>query len=118
LTGSLADRLALALLDHGELPCERVARVVGARTSEVRRLLRDDPRIVRVGAGRSSRWRLVLPSDDAARNGSGRIRDGSGRNLSVRPMVTDGPNLAARLEAVERRLDAVERRLAAEVHAA
>jgi hypothetical protein len=122
LTGLLADRLARALLDHGELPCERVARVVGARTATVLAVLRGDSRFERVGVTRSSRWRLVLPLDsvtDGRHNGAGRIREGMGRTLPVGAVPTDGLDVSERLEALERRLRAVERRLAdAEVPAA
>jgi hypothetical protein len=119
VTGLLADRLALALLDHGALPCERVARVVGARTAIVRDVLRGDSRFERVGSTRGSRWGLVLALDGQGRNGHGRPWDGMGRNLGAGERVTDGLDVAARLGSLERRLDAVDRRLVcAEVPAA
>ena len=102
----LADRIALALLEHGALPCERLARTVNGRIAEVRRLLRDDPRFERVGTGRWSRWQLAAAVPDTP----GGIRDGLGRIESAGSMPTDGLTNTERLEAIERRLDALERR--------
>jgi hypothetical protein len=115
LEAPLADRLALALLDQGVMPCERLARVVAVRTSTVRDVLRADPRFERVGVTRGSRWRLVLPLDsvmDGRDNGHVRPSDGMGRNLGVGGTSTDGLDVAARLDALERRLGLIERHLA------
>lgn len=113
---SLADRLALELIEHGELPCEGLARIVRARTSLVRDALRADPRFDRVGVTRGSRWRLVPERlntvPDRAQNGQGRTRDGMGRNLGAGARSTDGRNAPARLGALGRRPDAIEQRLA------
>jgi hypothetical protein len=100
----LADRLALALLEHGPLPCERLARTIEARTADVRRELRADSRFEHAGAGRGSRWRLVLPPSGS--------RDGLGRNLSPGSGSDDGPTTAARLDALERRVAELERQRA------
>jgi hypothetical protein len=115
LNAALADGLALALLDNGAMPCERLARLVGARTSTVRDALRFDSRFERVGATRASRWRLVLPLDsvmDGGDNGHVWPSDGMGRNHGVGGRSTDGLDVAARLDALERRLDLIERHLA------
>src|SRR5262245_39078540 len=55
---ALADRVALELA-HAPSACEPLARRLEARTVDVRRVLRDDPRFERVGAGRNSRWQLA-----------------------------------------------------------
>lgn len=97
----LADRLALAVLEHGPLPCERLARLVEVRTAAVRQVLDADPRFEHVGAGRGSRWRLSLPPANAW--------DGLGRILSPGSMSDDGLDLAERLRALERRVAQLER---------
>jgi hypothetical protein len=104
VNGALTDRIALALLEHGPTSCEQLARIVEARTSDVRRALRDDPRFEHVGAGRGSRWRLALEPSEA-------VWDGLGRILSEGSRSTDGSAVEARLGELERRLDALERRL-------
>lgn len=56
----LGDDLARVL--DGEpfgLPCEELARRVHRRFGDVRATLRADPRFVRFGRGRGSRWRLA-----------------------------------------------------------
>jgi len=72
----LADRVALAIVEHGPTSCELLARLVEARTSDVRAALRADPRFERVGTGRGSRWRLSLPAWD----GLGRIPTAGSRS--------------------------------------
>lgn len=101
---SLGDRLAFALIEHGQpLACERLARLLGVRTLDVRRALRADERFERFGSGRGSRWRLVLPPASA--------RDGLGRIPSDGLMYDDGLDIAERLRALERRVANLERQL-------
>jgi hypothetical protein len=102
----LGDRIALAIVGHGPLSCERLARVVTARTVDVRSALRSDPRFARTGAGPGTRWTVAL-----------RSRDGRGR---VDPGVSDSDDAVAvrtRLDAIERRLAKLERLLGAGVGA-
>jgi hypothetical protein len=97
---TLADRVALALIENGPLSCEQLARLVKRRTSNVRDVLRADSRFAHVGDGRASRWRLVLNAPTEPRDGLGRI-------------VSEGLVLAvvSRLDEQERRLLQLERRL-------
>jgi hypothetical protein len=94
---TLADRLALELLAQGPLPCEQLARLVAARTADVRRELRTYPRFQHLGGGRNSRWTLTLTP-----------WDGLGRILSDESRSDDGPTLAERLEALELRVAELE----------
>jgi hypothetical protein len=102
----LADRIALAIVEHGPMSCERLARVVEVRTADVRLALRDGQGFERVGAGRGSRWRLSLATH---RDG---VRDGLGRILSEGVGLDDVPDAGRRLRALERRVAELERRFA------
>lgn len=104
LRSMLADRVALAIVEHGPLACERLARIVGRRTSDVRDALRRDSRFERAGGGRGSRWQLALDAPVETRDGLGRI-------LSAGVRVTDESTVEARLEVIERRLDVLEKQL-------
>jgi hypothetical protein len=101
----LADRLALAILEHGPTAGAKLARLVATRDAEVRRVLERDPRFVRVGAGRGSRWHLTLPGPLA-------LWDEMGRDSRAGSRSEDAVNGTERLGALERRLAEVERRLA------
>jgi hypothetical protein len=99
----LADRLALAIVEHGPLGCGPLARVVRARDVDVRRELHADSRFVHAGAGRGSRWWLVLPAVSA--------RDGKGRVPGAGLGSDDGLSLRERVAALERRVAELERQL-------
>lgn len=96
----LADRIALALIEHGPTSCERLARIIEARTATVRAVLRTDERFERAGAGRGSRWRLALDPHESPWDGWGRI-----------PSEGSRQNVAPRLAALERRVTQLERQL-------
>jgi hypothetical protein len=96
----LADRLALALLEHGPLGCGPLARVVRAPNVDVRRELHADTRFVHHGAGRGSCWRLVLPPVSA--------RDGKGRVPSAGSGTDDRLTLPERVAALEQRVADLE----------
>lgn len=53
---TLADRLELALLEQGPLPACTLAPAVRKRKLEVLEVLHSDPRFVRTGKARASRW--------------------------------------------------------------
>jgi hypothetical protein len=95
---ALGDRLTLALAEHGALPCERAARVVAARTVDVRHELRRDPRFEHTGAGRGSRWTLALG-----------LCDGKGRIPSAPARSDVGATVTERLDVLERRVAELER---------
>jgi hypothetical protein len=58
-TSTLADRLALAIIEHGPLPGDRLALNVGARKADVLYELKSNPMFEHSGGGRWSRWRLA-----------------------------------------------------------
>jgi hypothetical protein len=97
----LADRLALAIVEHGPLPCERLARTVKSRTCDVRDPLRRDPRFEHRGAGRGSRWRLGLEPPERPWDGLGRILSPERRSP-----------VEARLDELDLRVAELERRFA------
>jgi hypothetical protein len=97
----LADRLALAILERGPYSGERLARYVRARRVDVVAAMTADPRFVRAGAGRGTRWTLALAR-----------WDGMGREDTAGSMSEDGTTVAARLDDLERRIVELERRLA------
>lgn len=94
----LADRLAVALIEHGPCPGEQLARIVRARRTAVVAALTGDERFVRVGRGRGTRWTLALARWD----GMGREdRPGSGE-----------PVTRAEFDALRRRVARLEQRTA------
>jgi hypothetical protein len=99
----LADRLALALLEHGPTSASRLALAVRARKADVLRELRAGPHFDHVGAGRGSRWRLVLTQGSW---------EPQGTIPSADVVSPHSPALSERLGALEHRLSAVELRLA------
>jgi hypothetical protein len=102
----LADRLALALVECGPLPCERLARIVERRTADVRRELLRDERFERVGKGHGSRWELRLSP-------LARPWDGLGRRVPAGSRSDDVRALTDRVEAIARLVGELDRRLAA-----
>ena len=98
----LADRLALAILEHGPTCGSRLAVVVGARKDDVLRELRTNPRFENLGRNRGSRWRLA----------AGNRYDPPWEPLGTVPSGESELDVTERLAAVERRLAEVETRLA------
>jgi len=77
----LADDLAAILADEAAgVSCDALARRLRRRKADVLACLRGDPRFVRSGAGRGSRWRLA-PHDS---------RLGAWEQLGTDPGVTRG----------------------------
>lgn len=98
----LADRLALALVEHGPVSGRQVARIVAARWAVVFAVLRDDPRFVQTGGGRYATWNL-----------SGNARATLQGDASDRVMETLALHVLDRLDALERAVAELDHRLAA-----
>lgn len=94
----LADRLALAILEHGPDSGSTLARRVAARKAAVIAELETNPRFERLGRGRGSRWRLV-----------GSRIEGAWEPMGTEKSVEPDESLAGRLYELERRLEALER---------
>lgn len=101
---TLADRLALAIVEHGPSAGSTLAARIGVRKATVLRELRTNPRFEQLGRGRGSSWRLAGNRMDPAWEPLG--TDSSGRAGSAQI----GPNVLARLDAIEARLAALEQR--------
>jgi hypothetical protein len=99
----LADRLALALLVHGPLSTDRLARNVRARKADVVLELRSNALFEPFGAGRSSRWRLERPPSP---------RDQQGTDSPTGSYTEHALQITRRLRALERRVAELERHLA------
>lgn len=63
---TLADLLESAILSHGPLSCGTLAVAVRKRKATVLEALRCDPRFVRTGKTKASRWDVKKASFDAA----------------------------------------------------
>jgi hypothetical protein len=98
----LADRIALAIVEHGPLPGSTLATLVAVRKATVLDELHTNPRFVQLGRRCGSRWRL------AAGNHYDPGREPLGPNLG------DGStyDMAERLDALERRVVELECHLA------
>ncbi len=97
----LADRLALAIVEHGPSSGTDLALWVAARKQTVLETLRADRRFESLGLGRGSRWRLAA---------------GNRYYPAWEPLGTDpgdgaGETLPARVAALERRVAELERAL-------
>lgn len=108
MTDALADRLALALIEHGPTSAARLALAVAARKADVLRELRASARFERAGAGRASRWRLAPPTNAWEPKGTG--WEPKGIDYPTGVGVSLAEDFGVRLAAIERRLDALERR--------
>ena len=97
----LADRLALALTEHGPTSATRLAPTVAARKADVLRELRASARFERCGTGRGTRWRLSPPTNEW---------EPKGTDCPPGEEVPLAEGFGVRLAALERRLDALERR--------
>jgi hypothetical protein len=104
---TLADRLALALVEHGPESGSRLARHVHVRKRDVLAELRTSPRFVQVGRGRNATWR---PEGWDPR-GTG--QEPQRTRSEPRPGKAAGAGERERLEALERRVARLERQLAA-----
>ena len=96
----LADRIALAILEHGPSPGSDLALRVQARKATVLAELRSNRMFEQFGHRRGSRWRLAGNRYEPAQEPLG-------------PNHGDHPtsDLADRMDALERRLDAIERQI-------
>lgn len=101
MTDRLADRLALALIEHGPTSATHLAPAVKARKADVLRELRASARFERRGNGRGTRWRL---------SPLGTEWDPKGTDNPPGLGIPHAEGFAVRLAALERRLDALERR--------
>jgi hypothetical protein len=98
----LADRIALAILEHGPSAGSALALLVGARKATVLEALRTNRMFERVGNGPGSRWRVAREPIQGAWEPIGRDHwDESGSD--------DGLDVAERLRALERRVAQLER---------
>jgi hypothetical protein len=98
----LADRLALAILEHGALPTAKLATAVRTRRVDVTAALEESPLFVKTGRGRGTRWSLAEHRPDGVWDGMGREDRGGSRSEVTR----------AEFERLRRRVDELERRLA------
>ena len=86
----LADDLAVILAEEATgLSCDALARRLRRRKSDVLAVLRSDPRFVRSGAGRGSRWRIA--PHDGRRGAWERLGTdpGAARGYGATPTVPD-----------------------------
>lgn len=102
---SLADRIALAIIEHGPTSGSRLAAAVAVRKADVMRELRTNPRFDHVGRGRGSKWRYVGNRESPPWEPMG---PNPGEGLGV----DTGSALGDRLAALERRVAALERQAA------
>jgi hypothetical protein len=97
---SPADRLALAIAEHGPASGSRLAVILGVRKQVVLRELWDARRFERVGRGSTSSWRLV-----------GTDREPTDRVARVDPDPEVTRDLREMLDAILARLTRLEQRL-------
>jgi hypothetical protein len=100
----LADRLALAIAEHGPAPGSRLALILGVRKSVVLRELRDARRFALVGRGRAASWRLVGTDREPLRR-LARADPDPGVTADVGETLGA---ILARLSAIEERLDRLD----------
>ena len=97
-TAVLADRLALAIVEHGPASGSDLAIRVAARKTTVLRELQEDARFECLGSGRGSRWRLAGNRIDPRREPMGtEASDGRGETLAEQLLA-----LEARVAELER----------------
>lgn len=101
----LADRLALAIVEHGPTSGTRLAVLVAAQKAGVLAELKANPMFECVGRARGSRWRLAGNRNRPPWEPLG--TDPRGESVS-----DDGVAVVERLAALECRVDELERRLA------
>ena len=102
----LADRLALAIVEHGPLPSGTLALLVKARRVDVAGELARNPIFAKSGSGRGTRWSLSTSASEDPRDG---VRDGLGRE----DRAESGSNVTrAEFDLLRRRVDELEQRLA------
>jgi hypothetical protein len=106
-TGALADRLALAIIEHGPLAGSDLAGRVGAQKSAVLRELRTNPMFAQSGRGSASRYGLVA----ADREPIGTDQEPTYGVASHDHDSDLTPDVRETLVAVEARLVAIERLL-------
>jgi hypothetical protein len=98
----LADRLMLAMVEHGPTSGSRLARLVHVRKCDALAELRTNSRFAKVGRGRGSRWR------PAGWHPRGTGQEPQGREARPDRGKTAGVGDRERLEALERRVAELE----------